>query len=77
MDRRTFLKGLFAATVVPSSVVKALYQPNAGMSEKDLCYIITETLNELPRRRLQKLFEEYAETVEEFRKAVFQPPKGD
>lgn len=27
MDRRTFLKGLFAAAVTPASVVKVLYSP--------------------------------------------------
>lgn len=29
MDRRTFLKGLFATAVTPASAVRALYQPEA------------------------------------------------
>ena len=32
MDRRTFLKAVFASAVAPASVVRALYKPNLGFS---------------------------------------------
>jgi hypothetical protein len=85
MNRRTFLKAVFAAAVTPASVVRALYSPKAGMSDRDIADVITMTLNDLKvdpewqktLRRVHLYMEEYAEALEGFHKVFFQPPKGD
>ncbi|MBE3035714.1 MAG: hypothetical protein IMZ70_01320 [Candidatus Atribacteria bacterium] len=49
MERRTFLKAVFAAAVVPASVVECLYRPEKkGLSEKDLRDMIKTTLSDMP-----------------------------
>ena len=73
MDRRTFLKGLFAVAVTPPSIVKALYRPQAGIGQKDLCDLITATLHDMPRGFLQNLFLEQAAIIENWNRAIFKP----
>ena len=73
MDRRTFLKGLFAVAVTPPSIVKVLYRPEAGISQKDLCDLITEILHQLPRGCWCEYFLEQAGIVENWHKAIFKP----
>lgn len=47
MDRRTFLKGVFAVAVTPASAVLEVYRPRGGVSEKDLRELITATLQDM------------------------------
>ena len=71
MQRRTFLKAVFAAAVAPASVVKALYRPEAGLSDKDIADVLTATLNDLPRGFMQKAMQESFEAMEKCHEALF------
>jgi hypothetical protein len=79
MNRRTFLKAVFAAAVTPASVVRALYSPKAGMSDRDIADVITMTLNDLKvdpewqktLRRQRQLFKELEEAYEHYNEALF------
>lgn len=69
MERRDFLKCLFATALAPASAVKELYRPR--LSDRDIADVITATLHELPRGQIQNLFEQHAKAIEEFHKALF------
>jgi hypothetical protein len=58
MDRRTFLKAVFAASVAPASCVKSLYRPSTGLTDGEISDLISVTLHDLPRGALRRAFQE-------------------